>query len=365
MGLVRFFLALSVAVLHIPGGAFQLLYAAAAVTCFFIISGFYMAMVLTERYDRAGEFYWARFTRLYPAYFTMAVVMVAWFWWTGSPNAFTGPLVFSGQAPVTWWENVIHGLLNVFVFGQDLFELVDHSPAAPIRALFSADFFNSLWMLVGQAWSLSTEAFFYLMAPFVVRSPVRTAAMLAIGLAVRVTLLGILGWPWFWGYYFPIGSACFFFMGSLAYHLYRRLKFRHSRALCVSLGGILLAWVLGSIVTRGIALPPPPPPSSSIDGIEFWVFYLLFAALVPLLFEATKRSRYDGWIGELSYPLYLVHGLVQGIFFFTLGARGDHVPTMLAALSCSVAAAIVMRLVVEWPIERWRRRAFPRKTAVA
>src|SRR5262245_45783840 len=100
MGLLRFFLALSVAVWHIPGPAFKLMYASVAVICFFIVSGFYMAMVLTERYDKAGEFYWARFTRLYPAYFAMAAVMVGWFWCTNSPNAFTGPLAFTGKAPV-------------------------------------------------------------------------------------------------------------------------------------------------------------------------------------------------------------------------------------------------------------------------
>ena len=90
---------------------------------------------------------------------------------------------------------------------------------------------------------------------------------------------------------------------------------------------------------------------ASLDGVHHWIFYILFATAVPFIFEVTKRNKYDRWIGELSYPLYLVHGLVQGIFFFYLGARGGHVPTMLAALSCSIAAAIAMRLIVQRPIE--------------
>jgi peptidoglycan/LPS O-acetylase OafA/YrhL len=254
-------------------------------------------------------------------------------------------------------------LLNIFVFGQDFFELIDQIPDAPIRALFSGDFFNTSWMLVGQAWSLSTEAFFYLMAPFVVRSPVRILTLLAVGLSVRLLLLGILGWPWIWGYFFPGGSLCFFFIGSLMYHLHKRLKVIHAHAILMSLSGILAAWVFGSIVSKGIALAPGP--SASIDGVSHWVFYLLFAIAVPFIFEATKNNGFDRWVGELSYPLYLVHGLVQGIFFVRFGANGGHVSIMLVALSCSVLAAIAMRLIVEWPVEHWRRRNLTRVAIAA
>ena len=146
------------------------------------------------------------------------------------------------------------------------------------------------------------------------------------------------------------------------YHLHRRLKLQHATVVAVLLGGVLVAWVLGSIVRHGIALAPDA--SGTIDGVDFWIFYVLFAIAVPFIFEATKNNHYDRWIGELSYPLYLVHGLVQGIFFIKFGARGDHVPTMLVALCCSVVAAIAMRLVVEQPIEAWRRRNLPRAVLV-
>jgi peptidoglycan/LPS O-acetylase OafA/YrhL len=362
MGFLRFFLALSVAVSHLPGPPFRLVYAPVAVCAFFIISGFYMAMVLSTHYNKAAEFYWARFTRLYPAYFAMAAVMVAWFWWTSSPNAFTGPLAFSGKPPVTEWENIIHALLNIFVFGQDLFELTRKSPDAPIHAWFSGDFFNALWMLVGQAWSLSTEAFFYLLAPFVVRKPGRIIIFLTAALAERILLLGVLDWSWVWGYYFPAGTMCFFFMGSLMYHLHRRLDLRQGPLIGLCMGTALAGWVLWSLVSNRIFLAPGP--GGSIDGVPFWVFYVLFAIAVPYIFEATKNARADRWIGELSYPLYLVHGLTQGIIFFKLGAAPGNIPAMILAVSCSIAAAVLMRMLVEWPIERWRKARFHKRNPI-
>ncbi len=46
------FLALSVTVWHLQAAPFHLLYAPFVLVCFFVVSGFYMAMVLTQKYDR-------------------------------------------------------------------------------------------------------------------------------------------------------------------------------------------------------------------------------------------------------------------------------------------------------------------------
>src|SRR5580692_4405555 len=81
MGLLRLFLALSVVAGHsgttILGfngiGAFY------AVNFFFIISGFYMAMVLTEKYKTtpAVLFYKSRIFRLFPTYYIGLLLAVA------------------------------------------------------------------------------------------------------------------------------------------------------------------------------------------------------------------------------------------------------------------------------------------------
>ena len=37
------------------------------------------------------------------------------------------------------------------------------------------------------------------------------------------------------------------------------------------------------------------------------IFFVLFFASIPFIFELTKNSKVDRYIGELSYPLYITH----------------------------------------------------------
>jgi len=340
MGVIRFLLALSVALWHVPGHPLLLMYAAPAVLGFFIISGFYMAMVLTEKYrDDARSFYLARFWRLYPAYAAMAVIMILWFVATMSPTAFTTWL------PVPFGDQIVLALLNVVVVGQDLFQFS--------RYLFGdGSFLNEQWMLVGQAWSLSSEAFFYCLAPFVVHSPRRTAGLLIAALATRWILLGWLGLSMQWGYLFFPGALCMFLMGALGYHAYARMRLRNAVTWAKIVAAGWLVWLAYSVASTGMMLPPGP--QGSADGVTFWIAYVAFALSAPLIFAWSRHSRIDRAIGDLSYPLYLVHGLVQGILYFVVGLPQGRIEWALVAVSASVLAAVAMRLGVEMPIEAWR-----------
>jgi len=100
----------------------------------------------------------------------------------------------------------------------------------------------------------------------------------------------------------------------------------------------------------------PNDPQTGMDGPGFWAFYLLFAASVPIVFTATKHGRFDRAVGELSYPLYLVHGIVQGAIFFKFGAPQGHAGWAITAVSASVIAAILLRIFVERPLEGRRQR---------
>ena len=43
-----------------------------------------------------------------------------------------------------------------------------------------------------------------------------------------------------------------------------------------------------------------------------WLYYGAMALAIPFLFRATNGNRLDGWIGDLSYPIYLIHWPVLG-----------------------------------------------------
>jgi peptidoglycan/LPS O-acetylase OafA/YrhL len=351
MGTIRILLALSVVVWHVPGNHYRMLNAAVAVLLFFVVSGFYMALVINEKYAPSGpgwvqRFYRARFLRLYPTYLAMCMVMVGWFWWTHSPNAFTSRL-----AAVPIGEQLLLALINIGIVGQDLYELMNHIGAAQVRAFFGASFFNPAFMLVGQAWSLSSEIFFYALAPFIVRSPLRIVVLIAPSLAIRFAMVGA-GWPsGLWGYWFFPASACMFAMGSLSYFVYRWIgKWRWSVAIgwCAMVAAV--SWVAVVSVIYGVALPVNG--TNSLDEPRFWAVYLAFAALLPFVFCASKRTVIDRTIGDLSYPLYIVHGLVIGLVLYRLGLPAGSVRLMVVATVASLIAALAMRAAVEIPTER-------------
>jgi peptidoglycan/LPS O-acetylase OafA/YrhL len=72
MGVLRLILAIAVVIAHTePIFGFRLVGSDVAVQAFYIISGFYMAMILTEKYARKESyklFITNRFLRLYPIY---------------------------------------------------------------------------------------------------------------------------------------------------------------------------------------------------------------------------------------------------------------------------------------------------------
>jgi peptidoglycan/LPS O-acetylase OafA/YrhL len=353
MGAIRILLALSVVVWHVPGPHIRLLNAAVAVLLFFVVSGFYMALVINDKYAPSGpgwvkRFYVGRFLRLYPLYLAMCAVMVAWYWWTHSPNAFTSRL------PVPIGEQLALVLINLGIVGQDLYELMNHIGGEPVRSTFSSGFFNGAFMLVGQAWSLSSEIFFYALAPLVVRSPMRIVAVLAVSLAIRATLVWQGYTTGIWCYWFIPATMCMFTLGSLSYSLYRRIKtWRWSGPIgwCALLA--MTGWAAAISVMYGFALPVTAV--NSLDEPRFWVAYLTFAAFLPFVFCATRRVTIDRLVGDLSYPLYLVHGLVIGVVFDRMGHPQESAAFLVAATAASVLVAIAMRTAVELPAERHLR----------
>lgn len=74
MGLIRVLLALAVLLSHLPLAHYHILSGGLAVQAFFIISGFYMALVLDGKYRDAGLFYSNRLLRLAPTYLIMLVL---------------------------------------------------------------------------------------------------------------------------------------------------------------------------------------------------------------------------------------------------------------------------------------------------
>src|SRR3954451_18121971 len=123
MGMLRLFLALCVVSQHTKNPfRVKLLDAGSAVFVFFVISGFYMAMILNEKYTGHGAnrtFYWNRVLRLWPAYAISTILLVTVY-------VHWDYVELLGALP--WTSVVFIVLSHVTAIGQDLFSLFSFTP---------------------------------------------------------------------------------------------------------------------------------------------------------------------------------------------------------------------------------------------
>jgi peptidoglycan/LPS O-acetylase OafA/YrhL len=332
MGTLRFLLALTVAIGHLAG-AVSFPTSDVAVQSFFVISGFYMSLVLNEKYG--PDSYWLfvsnRLIRLWPAYFIVLILSLAI-----APN-------WQSLAALDWRGIAFFVVSQISIVGQDLYFFLfvsDGTLAFTAHpAEVSAPLYNFAPIL--PAWTLSLEIYFYLLAPFLVRrTPIFIAALIAASLVVRMALqwaFDLSGEPWSF-HFFP-SEIALFLAGSLGYCVYAS-KNEGQRALAKTLlfSAAVLLFVCLAI--------------NRWDGIARLASLSLLAAVivgVPRLFEATKNVAWDKYIGELSYPLYICHCLFGWLLVPTT------FPVICLAMFLSLATSVALFHLVDRPIDAWRQ----------
>lgn len=345
MGFLRLLLALSVVAAHsqtriagyIGVGGFY------AVNVFFIISGFYMALVLNEKYrtrETNFAFFFNRILRLYPAYIVGLIVSIFIYWYTNSMD--NKIFVFKSLGGI---QKIYVFLSNIAMFGQDIAYTVCIAPkAAPSQCLGWGVLLNP------PAWSISVEILFYAVAPFIVRSKRRTLAYLGIGVAYSLfatfapadMLRGYnptTGEETLRYYAFP-SSFIFFAMGVFAYHfIYKRA------AMGVAEYSVAVAAVISMSLTNTY-LP--------------WWQAILFMFAIPGLFNLTKNNVVDRAIGELSYPVYILHFpillLIKAILPNADGGALPHPMTGAITALVATTGGVIVHYGIEKPIDRIRQR---------
>lgn len=350
MGLLRFTLAIAVLLSHLPGAALQFLGGGLAVQAFFIVSGFYMALVLDGKYRDPRLFYGNRLLRLAPTYGLLLLASaIALFGFGLSATASVETFTRAAADPIT---AALLGLQNLFVFGQELLFWArieaDGSLVFDASGALPGETTTVAWqaLLLPQAWSLSMELLFYAMAPWLARLRTRTLCALALAsIALRFAghLLPVHYGIW-QGRLFPTALFLFVF-GMLAY---RALPLaRRTPRLGVLLLPLLLALVAG-FPQRGLA-----------DEAGRWLVYLAVGGTIPWIFLLSRDWVVDRWIGELSYPIYLSHLLVLGILW-PLDLAAPQWSVLLTTLALSAA----LLQWVERPVDRWRQRRLQQATSL-
>lgn len=354
MGMVRVALAMAVVLSHLPLASYKFLSGGLAVQAFFIISGFYMALVLDGKYKDAGLFYSNRLLRLFPTYFVMVALTAGAVYLFGASATMSPDLMrIAFSDPVTAFVLTIE---NIVMVGQEMlfwFAIDPESgaliwdPSGPLPSETTIVAWQGLF--VPQSWSLSMELMFYAIAPFLARAGwkwIAALCALSIGLRLGGALLPVdyLLWQ---GRFFP--AALFLFLLGMLAHKALPLAERLPHAV----GWITALAVLAFIVCF--------PLLGWTDVKLRWAVYAVFAATTPFIFSAFKDNALDRWVGDLSYPIYMTQLLVIGAVLIYQPPFG-----MWPAIGGTIALSVAMLLLIDHPVDRWRqRRASAKREAAA
>jgi len=350
MGIIRLLLALSVVISHL-GAVFgvRIIPGDLAVECFFIISGFYMSLILGDKYqlNRSGilKFYLNRYLRLAPTYWVMILACFGLAFLTGQFYLFKAEPFFNFLGQMSPLSAVFIMFANLFMFGLDIlmFLTVRDKSLAWALTYDAGPLPAQKLLFISPAWSLSSELWFYLMAPFLAKRTWKLlAAIVGLSIAIRIglELNGLYEDPW--GNRFFPSEMMYFGSGMLLYRFYRTFNEKFDFKKCqMGLGALLV------LMFSYTYIPLDP---------EFvhYAFAALFAIALPFIFHVTKNSKFDRHVGELSFPLYLCHIVVHQICTTYLRVPSTYQGFVYSALS--LFTAYVAYRLVDKPVDRIRQR---------
>ncbi|MEP4379717.1 MAG: acyltransferase [Alphaproteobacteria bacterium] len=377
MGTVRSFLALSVAIGHWgPFFGVVLINAQIAVLLFFLISGFYMSMIINEQYrhiDRwRRKFILNRILRIYPTYYVVLALMIVQFTVNNVENVFTIP-----SDDMDAGQRVLFMILNITLVGEDI-----------ISGLIPA--YDSVQSsLIPQSWTLGSEFLFYFLAPFLVLATPRKyrAIVAALALSSLALRLAIFQFPeeifrFLTGqagvseqisrrlvasdpgrYRFIPTTLVMFLMGYFSYLIYARLRDSDTAR---NVGKLLFILVIaaGVYYIVGFGELDSPLYIADKDSGLVWSLYLFALVATPFIFLATKNSRLDDFIGALSFPIYISHIFVKqfigGNWHRISAVRPTENEMAIMVFLLTIALSILLVYIVERPIDSYRRRVSQR-----
>lgn len=333
-------MAIAVVIAHIgPLWGIRLPDSVIAVQLFFMISGFYMSLILDSKYGGKSPFLFIsnRFLRIFPIYWMVLIFGIlgcALSAWLTGEWLFMAPYVkyYASLKPGTWLYLVFSHLL---ILGQEatlFFKLP--IPSAVDKLPFWG------FLLIPQAWSLSLELMFYIVAPFILKKRLRwVLGVMLASLALRFYIyfgLGLNRDPWTYRF-FPT-EILFFLMGNISYRIYAAFRedpayLRWTRPVAAVFFGIFLGLPYLAIAEEYRAI----------------AYFCATTAGLPFVFGLTKNLKIDRQIGELSYPVYLLHIIVSNFLMRFPFLHANPLQTLIVSV-------LLGMVLLKWtePVERLR-----------
>jgi peptidoglycan/LPS O-acetylase OafA/YrhL len=345
MGFYRTSLAIAVFLFHAPGSQSSLnsINGRAAVFCFFVISGFYIEMILSEKYtnERLGSgykkaFYMARFWRLYPIYISVTLAALIGALFTHSLKI-PGVLLFPADRPI----DLIHGAVAWFA---NFSMLLLNVPSVED-------------LIISPGWSIGVEVAFYGIAPFLLKARIRT-------ILVFVLLALILQFIPF-GQHAPLLFGLpFFILGVFARRYRKEIISRLSLLMRLPL------WLLYACLAGMVLFSIPHDiciganDDHVLNALDIFFYSTITAIVIPLLHERTKSNRLDYLIGQISYPFYIVHQPIVDVLG-GYSAEWSIVSVLLITFACAMTVTWIELTLIEPRRQRYSHEISPETVGVA
>lgn len=317
-----------------------------AVDFFFLLSGFVVSYAYDGRWGHMGlsEFIKRRLIRLHPMLILSALLGGLMFYTQSTP---TQPLHLVPIGMV-----VLSTLMNAL--------LIPSLPSWEIRG------YTEIFPLNGPTWSLFFEYIGNILYALILRHLPSWGLALAVllfgaGLAYEGFVhspWGYLGAGWsfadggFWG---GMARVCFSFSaGILLSRLYRPAAYRRG------------FWLAALVLVALLVMPRIG------DADTLWMNALYECIVVMLIFpvlvwlgasdatESPRLQRIYTFLGELSYPLYIIH--YPSIYLYIAWGRTNELtvlqslPGALALFFGNIALAYTLLRIYDLPVRRWLSR---------
>lgn len=358
MGFIRLILALAVLVGHtVIQDTIPILDGYMSVKMFYIISGFYITLILNEKYIQQDGSYRLfisnRFLRLYPIYWAVLFLIIASsliiYWRSGFSDLFLLNNTINLWTKGSIVTNVFAFCSNAFMFFLDvgMFLAIDDNG----NLFFTSNFWIAdnpfyIYELIPQAWTVGLELTFYILAPFIARRKLKWVALfisLSLFIKFLLLLMGYTNDPWLYRF-FPSEFHLFLF-GTISYKLY---KYITDKKIEISQIGLYCIYGLNIINIFSFRLLP-------LSLFRDYYVLITFTVSIPFIFSLTKKMRLDNKIGELSYPIYIIH-----IFTLAVIQRYNQLIIVNSILITNILFTVILSFIlikyISDPIEKIRQR---------
>ena len=329
-----------------------------AVDFFFILSGFVISYAYDDRWKTMsmGGFFKRRLIRLHPMLVMGAIVGTITFFIGGFEK-------WDGTVTPTSWV-MIAMLFTMF--------MIPAVPGVPYEVRGNGEMFP----LNGPAWSLFFEYVGNIIYALIIRRlSTKRLAVLAIVLGAihawffvgNISEYDNIGAGWtidkinFWGglvrMLFP------FTVGMLLARTFKPRKIKGAFWICSAM--LLILFAIPYIASSG---------KPSINSLyEFICIALVFPFIVWLgacgsncVSDTSATSRINKFLGDLSYPLYIVHYPIMYLFYAWLIENkyytlSDCIGMALLVVVLSLTVAYACLKLYDEPVRQWLTRKFTRK----